>query len=53
MILMADIIFDHDMESNGIACNIEWNVHWIKWNHMQYNIYHILLFFKIFKYYLK
>ena len=31
MILMDKKIIEHNMESHGIACNIELNVHWIKW----------------------
>ena len=31
MILMVKIRIEHNMESHGIACNIELNVHWIKW----------------------
>ena len=31
MALMGKMIIEHNMESIGIACNIELNVYWIKW----------------------
>ena len=31
MILMVLIRIEYNMESNVIACDIELNVHWIKW----------------------
>ena len=31
MILMVKVRIEHNIESNGIAFNIELNMHWIKW----------------------